>query len=71
MKGRIYRHYKGACYRVIEVAKHTEDETELVIYRALQRNSPNIWARPREMFEGLVTLPSGEQVPRFEERREE
>lgn len=30
-----YRHYKGNIYEVVGVAKHSETEEEVVVYRAL------------------------------------
>lgn len=61
-KGR-YRHYKGNEYEVIGVAKHSEDETELVVYRPLY-GERGLWVRPLDMFTEDVKL--GEQyVPRF------
>jgi len=62
--GQKYRHFKGHEYKVIAVAKHSEDLSELVIYQDL--SEPNkIWARPREMFEEMVTK-EGETFARFE-----
>lgn len=62
-KGR-YRHYKGNEYEVIGVAKHSEDETELVVYRPLY-GKMDLWVRPLEMFVEKIKL--GEKyVPRFE-----
>jgi hypothetical protein len=59
-----YRHYKGNEYEVIGVAKHSEDETELVVYRPLYAEM-DLWVRPLEMFVEKVKL--GEKyVPRFE-----
>ena len=45
----IYRHYKGDYYIVEDVARHTENDEELVIYRGLYENAP-LWARPKTMF---------------------
>jgi hypothetical protein len=58
----IYKHYKGGLYRVLHIAKHTETNESLVIYR---RISPvvvdgKVWARPERMFEEII---NGE--PRF------
>lgn len=44
-----YRHYKGNEYEVIGVAKHSEDETQLVVYRPLYKQSngeKGLWVRP-------------------------
>ena len=44
-----YRHFKGGMYEVVAIAKHSETEEELVIYRNLQ-DPKKIWARPLEMW---------------------
>lgn len=59
-----YRHYKGKEYRVVGVARHSETEEELVIYRTLYGDR-GLWARPRTMFLETVEL-DGKTVPRFE-----
>lgn len=59
----LYQHYKGPYYRVMEVAKHSETEEELVIYRALY-GEKGVWARPLSMFVETIEL-DGELKPRF------
>jgi hypothetical protein len=59
-----YRHYKGYEYEVIGVAKHSEDETELVVYRPLY-GERSLWVRPLDMFIETVQV-DGETKPRFE-----
>lgn len=56
---RVFRHYKGKDYYLLNVAKHTETGEELVIYT----DGLKIYARPSEMFYGEVE-PG---VSRFEE----
>ena len=59
----LYRHYKGKEYEVIGVAKHSETEEELVVYRALY-GERGLWVRPKAMF--LESVQQGNQrVPRF------
>lgn len=59
-----YRHYKGNEYEVIGVAKHSEDESELVVYRPLY-GEMDLWVRPLEMFVEKIKI--GEKyIPRFE-----
>ncbi|MDX9874255.1 MAG: DUF1653 domain-containing protein [Spongiibacteraceae bacterium] len=59
----IYRHYKGPHYQVIGVARHSETEESLVVYRPLY-GARELWVRPLEMFTGSVEV-GGETVPRF------
>lgn len=59
-----YRHYKGNDYQVLGVAKHSEDESELVVYQPLYGNS-GLWVRPLSMFIEMVTV-DGKDVARFQ-----
>ncbi len=58
-----YRHYKGQYYQVIDVARHSETEELLVVYRCLY-GERSLWVRPLEMFLATVDA-NGKQVPRF------
>jgi hypothetical protein len=58
-----YRHYKGNEYQVVGVARHSETEEELVVYRQLYGEAA-LWVRPRAMFEETVTV-AGRAQPRF------
>lgn len=58
-----YRHYKGQDYEVIGVARHSETEEPLVVYRCLYGDD-SLWVRPLAMFRETVEV-AGEQVPRF------
>lgn len=60
----VYQHYKGAMYRVIGVARHSETEEQLVTYQTLYGDC-DLWVRPLSMFVETVQLANGEQVPRF------
>ena len=59
-----YRHYKGKEYTVIGVARHSETEEELVIYRK-EYDDCGLWVRPKEMFPEDVDV-DGRRVPRFQ-----
>ena len=59
----VYRHYKGNDYQVLHVARHSETEELLVVYRPLYGDS-GIWVRPLKMFIEHVQI-EGTSVPRF------
>ncbi len=58
-----YRHYKGNFYEVLDVARHSETEEELVVYRKLYGDL-SLWVRPLVMFLENVVV-GGCEVPRF------
>lgn len=64
MKPGRYRHYKGQQYVVLGVARHSETEEELVVYRQ-DYGSHGLWVRPKSMFLESVEV-EGRPVPRFE-----
>jgi hypothetical protein len=59
-----YRHYKGREYTVIGVARHSETEEELVVYRQ-EYGDLGLWVRPKDMFLETVEV-DGRAVPRFQ-----
>jgi hypothetical protein len=63
MEPGTYRHYKGNDYEVLGVARHSETDEELVVYRALYGEG-GLWVRPRAMFQETVSL-DGIEVARF------
>jgi len=64
IKKGIYRHFKGNKYQVIGVAKHSESQDYLVIYRPLYGDG-GLWVRPLQMFVEKVEV-EGQMLPRFE-----
>ena len=60
----LYRHYKGNHYQVLGVAKHSETEEDLVVYRALYGKG-DLWVRPLTMFTEQVKH-EGSLVARFQ-----
>ena len=58
-----YRHYKGKDYQVIGVARHSETDEWLVVYRPLYGDR-ELWVRPLTMFTETVAI-DGEELPRF------
>ena len=48
-----YRHFKGKEYEVLGVARHSETQEELVVYRALYSDF-GLWVRPARMWNDTV-----------------
>jgi len=59
-----YRHFKGNEYEVIGIARHSEDESPLVVYRALY-GERGLWVRPADMWNETVER-DGRNYKRFE-----
>jgi hypothetical protein len=64
-----YRHYKGNDYTVIGIARHSETQEELVVYRQ-EYGDNGLWVRPLAMFVETVEV-DGKLVARFERMEEE
>lgn len=48
-----YRHFKGKEYEFLGVARHSETQEELVVYRALYGDF-SLWVRPVSMWNETV-----------------
>lgn len=61
----LYQHYKGAKYEVLQLARHSETEEWLVVYKQCYGDQ-SIWVRPLAMFTEQVELSDGKRQARFE-----
>lgn len=58
-----YRHFKGKEYEVVGIAKHSEDLSPMVVYKALYGEG-GLWVRPAAMWNEIVDK-DGYHGPRF------
>ena len=58
-----YRHFKGREYEVLCIARHSEDELPMVVYRPLYNDS-GLWVRPADMWNETV-VRDGRTYTRF------
>ena len=58
-----YRHFKGNEYQLLTLARHSETEELMVVYRALYGDG-GVWVRPAAMWNETVER-DGRTVRRF------
>ncbi len=63
-----YRHFKGKEYEVIGIARHSETEEAMVVYRPLYADH-GMWVRPASMWNEEIDR-NGKTVRRFERIRD-
>ena len=64
----IYKHFKGDCYLVEDIAFDSETKEKMVVYRRLYGDG-SLWVRPLDMFLSEVDhnkYPNVKQQYRFE-----
>ena len=62
-----YRHFKGGEYEVIGIARDSENQMPMVVYKALYDNG-SLWVRPLTMFAETIER-DGKTFRRFEKIR--
>ena len=50
--GKSYRHYKGNIYKIINFARHSETDEEMIVYQS--QSTGDIWVRPKKMWNEIV-----------------
>ena len=58
-----YRHFKGNEYEVLYLAKHSETQEEMVVYKALYGDG-GVWVRPSSMWNEIFER-DGKTFQRF------
>ncbi len=58
-----YRHFKGNEYEVLYIAKNSETQEDMVVYRALYGDG-SVWVRPASMWNETVER-DGKTCKRF------
>ncbi len=69
IKKGVYHHYKGNEYRILNEAKDSESQADLVVYQDIS-DEHKIWTRSKEAFIEEVEV-EGNKQPRFEFIRDE
>ena len=46
--GKTYKHYKGNIYKIIAIAKHSENLEDMVVYQSVKDGKT--WVRPATMW---------------------
>lgn len=67
--GKVFRHFKGDLYLLIDIGIHSETEEKMAIYKALYGDY-KVYVRPLNMFLSEVDrdkYPNIDQKYRFEE----
>lgn len=65
----LYKHYKGALYEALHLARLSEDrEKEVVVYYSVEKKQ--VWVRPyaepgQDSWTDIVEWPDGEKRQRF------
>ena len=52
--GKIYKHYKGNVYKIIALAKHSENLEDMIVYESV--SDGKTWVRPKRMWNEIVDV---------------
>lgn len=67
-QGAIFRHYKGKEYKILHIARSSEDTALTVVYQSLYQcatfGDQVIWTRPLKEFLETIEI-EGKSLPRF------
>ena len=58
-----YRHFKGNEYEVLAIARHSETQEPMVVYKALYGEQA-VWVRPASMWTEEVPEPNDPNEPK-------
>ena len=50
--GKTYKHYKGNIYKIIALAKHSENLEDMIVYQAVEDGKT--WVRPATMWNDKI-----------------
>ena len=50
--GKTYKHYKGNIYKIIALAKHSENLEDMIVYQAI--SDGKTWVRPKYMWNDVI-----------------
>ena len=50
--GKTYLHYKGGIYKIINFAKHSETQEEMIVYQS--QTTKDVWVRPKRMWSETI-----------------
>ena len=67
--GKVYRHYKGKYYYVIDIGVHSENLKQCVIYKALY-DDYKTWVRPLKEFLDPIDVNNPENIAKQKHRFE-
>lgn len=70
IKAGRYQHYKGNFYKVIGVAKHSETQENMVVYKSID-NAHQLWVRSYDEFREIISEKGEPPIRRFKLIEEE